>query len=68
VVVHLDVPRTFSATTDPGGRYSLLVPEPYACRVVSMEASANRYAAILVPVTPAALLAQPTRNFALLRP
>ena len=68
VVIHLDVPRIFSATTDPDGRYSLLVPEPYGCRVVSLEATANGYAATLVPITPAALLAQPTRNFALTRP
>ena len=68
VVVHLDVPRTFSATADGNGRYSLLVPEPYACRVVSVEAAAYGYAATRVPVTPAALVAQPMCNFALRRP
>jgi len=43
VGVSLDVPRTYSTTTDATGAYSLMVPMGYTCHIMSLSASAPGY-------------------------
>jgi len=61
----LSVPRTFQTTSGSGGAYALLLPDPYGCRVESLEVSADGFRSESLAVTFAALQAEPIRNFAL---
>jgi hypothetical protein len=67
IVARLNFPRSFDATTDASGHYSLFLPEMYGCYVESLDVSANGYASQSLPVSITELRNQPTRNFALLR-
>jgi hypothetical protein len=65
IVARLNFPRSFDATTDASGHYSLFLPEMYGCYVESLDVSASGYVSQSLPVSITELRNQPTRNFAL---
>jgi carboxypeptidase family protein len=65
ISAQLSVPRTFQVTSGSDGSYSLLLPDPYGCRVEGLEVAADGYHGESLAVTAAALQAEPVRNFAL---
>jgi hypothetical protein len=67
IVARMNFPRSFDATTDASGHYSLFLPEMYGCDVESLEVSGNGYVSQSLPVSITELRNQPTRNFALVR-
>ncbi len=66
VSVLLSVPRRFSAPqTGPDGYYRLFVPSMYAELIIQLDVWATCYESFSQPMTPEAMRAQPTRDFAL---